>query len=103
LPFDFELLCEVISRCLGNKPDSFRDAWPEIRDEQVDTSSNNSLVGIVLENYLREPFTLSFDDTNHRIELKLTELHKQQFEYGKKKELIKDGDTQFHKHQLNML
>ena len=93
---DFELLCEVVSQCLGNRPNAFLDAWTSNRDEQVDQGLDSSMVAIVLEDYLREQYLLNFGDKEKRkISERPVNFYKTQLEHGRKMGLIKEGDKQF--------
>lgn len=92
---DFELLCEIIARCMDYPDNTFHDAWESIRDEQVDLGLDSSIAAIVLENYIREQWSPSGEQTEHRIEDKPSELHMKQWSHGKEKGLIKENDTRF--------
>lgn len=93
---DFELLCEIIARCMNYPDNTFHNAWDSIRDEQVDLGLDNSMAAIVLENYISDQYTPDIiEKTEHKLEEKPSVLHKEQWEYGKTKGLIKDNDTRF--------
>ena len=101
---DFELLCEVISQCLGNSPNAFLEAWTSNRDEQVNQGLDSSIVAIVLEDYVREECLLKMgknldNKTNSKDKYKISEapveFFKTQLEHGKAMGLIKEDDKRF--------
>lgn len=49
---DFEVVGEVISRCLGNKENTFQDAWNANRKDQTDATITSSTLAKVLMLYV---------------------------------------------------
>lgn len=92
---DFEMLCEVICRCMGYPDNTFHDAWESLRDDQVGQGIENSTVGTVLENYISDQFArchLAREKTECLIEAKSAELLKTLKSHGKLMGLINEDN-----------
>ena len=111
---DFELLCEIISQCLGNSPDAFLEAWISNRDEQVNQGLDTPMVAIVLEDYIREQYILHFgknlnfkDNQINKEKCKISEsplkFFKIQLEHGREMGLVKEEDKRFPQHPRFMV